>query len=144
MNTAMALMRINDFHMNIKEIGATGGGAHKFSSQWDNELGIRMAKQDEMDSLVAGMQFVLCDKYGECYTFKPSDWNPYRPRRQSCSNTEESNSADPDNSAETNPKSSSNSNVPDQWWASKKVRRDDVSSTYLSSAYPYLLVSIGT
>jgi type II pantothenate kinase len=33
-----------------------------------------MAKQDEMDSLVAGMQFVMSDIVGECYTFKPNDW----------------------------------------------------------------------
>jgi len=35
-----------------------------------------MAKQSEMDSLVAGMQFVMQDIVGECYTFKPSDWSP--------------------------------------------------------------------
>lgn len=76
MGNAMQLMLYNDFHLNIKEIGATGGGAHKFAEMWDSVLGINMSKQGEMDSLVAGMQFVLCDIDGECYTFKPCDWEP--------------------------------------------------------------------
>lgn len=74
MKNAMNLMRINNFHKNIKEIGATGGGAHKYANEWERDLGIGMAKQDEMDSLVAGMQFVMSDIAGECYTFKPNDW----------------------------------------------------------------------
>ena len=76
MNHAMNLMRYNNFHRNIKEIGATGGGAHKFADDWQKELGITMAKQNEMDSLVAGMQFMMQDIVGECYTFKPCDWTP--------------------------------------------------------------------
>lgn len=76
MNNAMNLMRINDFHLNIKEMGATGGGAHKYADHWDRELGINLNKQDEMDSLVAGMQFVMSDIARECYTFKPSNWTP--------------------------------------------------------------------
>ena len=77
MNHAMNLMRYNNFHRNIKEIGATGGGAHKYADDWQKELGITMAKQNEMDSLVAGMQFVMQDIVGECYTFKPCDWTPH-------------------------------------------------------------------
>ena len=76
MSHAMNLMRYNNFHRNIKEIGATGGGAHKFAQVWKSQLGITMAKQSEMDCLVAGMQFVMQDIVGECYTFKPSDWTP--------------------------------------------------------------------
>lgn len=74
MTNAMNLMRINNFHLNIKEIGSTGGGSHKFANDWERELGIIMKKQDEMDSLVAGMQFVMSDIVGECYTFKPINW----------------------------------------------------------------------
>lgn len=76
MGNAMNLMRYNNFHLHIKEIGATGGGAHKFAEMWETVLGITMVKQKEMDSLVAGMQFVLSDIDGECYTFKPCDWVP--------------------------------------------------------------------
>ena len=52
------------------------GGAHKYANDWERELGIVLTKQDEMDSLVAGMQFGISDISGECFTFKPSDWTP--------------------------------------------------------------------
>ena len=63
MDYAISLIRYSDFHRNIKEIGATGGGAHKFANDWNKELGINMAKQDEMDTLVAGMQFVMAGEF---------------------------------------------------------------------------------
>ncbi|KAL7530065.1 hypothetical protein ACHAXR_003287, partial [Thalassiosira sp. AJA248-18] len=123
MSNAMNLMRFNNFHLNIKEIGATGGGAHKYANDWDRELGIRMAKQDEMDSLVAGMQFVMADIVGESYTFKPN--------------------SDAKESLQREDRRSSEASRPrvDQWWTSKKVQRDNVMA---SNLYPYLLVSIGT
>lgn len=71
MESAMELIRINNLHLNIVEMGAAGGGAHKYAADWERVLGIRMVKQDELDSLVAGMQFVLTDVVGECYTFQP-------------------------------------------------------------------------
>ena len=176
MGNAMQLMLYNDFHLNIKEIGATGGGAHKFAEMWDSVLGINMSKQGEMDSLVAGMQFVLCDIDGECYTFKPCDWEPENaeqnldietptmvktqgaelkgqptisievpiPRKSSQpiptlkgsdASIERDNDAScvGENVDESRP-------VVDQWWTSKKVQREPVTS----DPYPYLLVSIGT
>lgn len=71
MENAMELIRANDLHLTICEMGATGGGAHKYAADWERELGIVMHKQDELDSLVAGMQFVLTTVIGECYTFRP-------------------------------------------------------------------------
>jgi pantothenate kinase len=68
---AMDLIRAHKLHHNIHEMGGTGGGAHKFASLWQQQLGIHMKKQDELDSLVAGMQFVLTTVIGECYTFRP-------------------------------------------------------------------------
>ncbi len=70
---AMDLIKSNNLHLDINQIGATGGGAHKYASRWDEQLGIKIAKQDELDSLVAGMQFILADVVGECYTFKPNE-----------------------------------------------------------------------
>ena len=114
-----------------------------------------MKKQDEMDSLVAGMQFVMSDIVGECYTFKPNDWKPESAKVEhdtsavngslrktpSQSNITCDNEANDDRLVD---------NVPsileepkpriDQWWTSKKVQRDNV----MCNAYPYLLVSIGT
>ncbi len=71
MMRAMDLIRTQKLHYNIHEMGGTGGGAHKFAAIWQQQLGIRMKKQDELDSLVAGMQFVLSTVIGECYTFRP-------------------------------------------------------------------------
>ena len=69
----MDLIKSNNLHLDISQIGATGGGAHKYATRWDEQLGIKIAKQDELDSLVAGMQFILADVVGECYTFKPNE-----------------------------------------------------------------------
>lgn len=115
-----------------------------------------MAKQDEMDSLVAGMQFVMSDIVGECYTFKPNDW-----KSESSTRSESDLSAvngslrkTPSQSSVVSDYESSSDmldNMPtileepkpriDQWWTSKKVQRDNVMGAH---AYPYLLVSIGT
>ena len=170
MHHAMNLIRYNDFHLNIKEIGATGGGAHKYANDWERELGINLTKQDEMDSLVAGMQFVMTDIVGECFTFKPSDWTPQPSADQdqvkdglsaesskqlrvdeisspesavTPGSTNESASPDPKELLHRNDSSTSEASWPrtDQWWTSKKVKRDNVTP---SNLYPYLLVSIGT
>jgi len=73
MMNAMHLIQSNQLNANIVEMGATGGGAHKYADMWEKNLGINMKKIDEMESLVAGMQFVLEDgnAIGESYTFKP-------------------------------------------------------------------------
>lgn len=87
----MDAMRHHKLHWTIAQVGATGGGAHKFANAVQRELGITMHKQDEMDSLVAGLQFVLAstaaaasppsaaaaaaseqeeEEKAECYTYK--------------------------------------------------------------------------
>ena len=71
MGEAMELFRSNNLHLNIREMGATGGGAHKFADTMERGLGIKMVKQEELGSLVAGMQFALQTVPGECYTFRP-------------------------------------------------------------------------
>mmetsp|Transcript_12706 Transcript_12706/g.27045 ORF Transcript_12706/g.27045 Transcript_12706/m.27045 type:complete len:668 (+) Transcript_12706:37-2040(+) len=141
MSHATNLMRYSQLHLNIKEMGATGGGAHKFADDWERELGIKMAKQDEMDSLVAGMQFVMADIIGECYTFKPNNWTPNGYNLDEY--VDESEDSDPKESLTRDASSSSEANRPrvDEWWTSKKVQRDNVVAAEM---YPYLLVSIGT
>jgi type II pantothenate kinase len=123
-----------------------------------------------MDSLVAGMQFVMTDIVGECFTFKPSDWTPQpsadqdqvdglsaesskQLRVDEISSPESAvtpgstnESASPDHAKELlhrNDSSTSEASRPrtDEWWTSKKVKRDNVTP---SNLYPYLLVSIGT
>ena len=113
------------------------------------------------------MQFTMTDIVGECYTFKPSDWTPGSiPQHQASVNglgrktpqrpmDEVSFSAD--NSSTTRNEENSDASEllhrvnssdsvnrqcgVDQWWTSKKVQRDNVTT---SNIYPYLLVSIGT
>ena len=154
MRNAMDLIRANNLHLNIREMGATGGGAHKFASQWEEELGITMQKQEELDSLVAGMQFVLSTVVGECYTF--------RPRRDAGSGQGSTHSASSENTGVSSPANSipdipptesddyffmDHDDTPpdkgkgDEWWWSRKVQRDAIS---FSSTYPYMLVTIGT
>lgn len=143
MVTAMDLIRNHNLHLNIREMGATGGGAHKFANVWERVLGIEMMKQEELDSLVAGMQFVLSTVVGECYTF--------RPRIRDCamppSNAQPSDHAsDGTNQQKAEENSDHDAEVKDEyqgddWWWSRKVQRDVVS---VSETYPYLLVNIGT
>jgi hypothetical protein len=39
----------------------------------DGKCKIAFLVKDELDSLVAGMQFILADIVAECYTFKPNE-----------------------------------------------------------------------
>lgn len=132
MENAMELIKYNKLHLNIFEMGGTGGGAHKFADLWKSELGISMQKQPELDSLVAGMQFVLSTVVGECYTFRPhkSDATNNGDERQT------SHISDPDSSSDETPPPQKNV---DEWWWSHKISRDSISD-----GYPYLVVTIGT
>ena len=182
MANAMELIRANDLHLTIREMGATGGGAHKYASEWDRMLGIQMIQQEELDSLLAGMQFVLSTVVGECYTFRPrknrsptdnndnngkppsgedagikrnasvdSDATPVAPSKEPPAEEEKQNpgpvpsnafSSEESDSEEGNDSDVSDSaSGTDEWWWSRKVQRDAIS---YSSAYPYLLVTIGT
>jgi len=147
MKNAMDLIRFNNLHMNIRNMGATGGGAHKFADIWEKELAIGMIKQDELDSLVAGMQFVLSTVVGECYTFRPkqepiaeapSDGERNEETEPSTSNSRSSNDNDNDNNNNNNKTDKKNPKL-ERW--TRKVQRDTIS---YSSAYPYMLVTIGT
>jgi pantothenate kinase len=123
-----------------------------------------MDKQDELDSLVAGMQFALSTVVGECYTFRPMHDAPERKSSSSLlpkaserkEDVEENGSSvllqlnesmgsdtEEEKEATTGSKTKSRdtkANV-DEWWWSRKVQRDSIS---YSSSYPYLLVTIGT
>ena len=131
MESAMDLIRSHKLHSSICEMGATGGGAHKYAPAWDRVLGIKILKEDELDSLVAGMQFVLSTVVGECYTFRPRIKRTGSNGKVSFSSSEESDSEGME----------ANDRKGDEWWWSRKVRRDAISP---SSTFPYLLVTIGT
>ena len=113
-------------------------------------MAIGMIKQDELDSLVAGMQFVLSTVVGECFTFRPKEDTKTDELSMSEENANvndtdmQQNISCPIQStldSETNNEESNGSKVYtlDRW--TRKVQRDTIS---YSSAYPYMLVTIGT
>ncbi|KAK9675570.1 hypothetical protein RND81_11G015800 [Saponaria officinalis] len=50
-------------------IKATGGGAHKFADLFSEKFGIKFDKEDEMDCLVAGANFLLKAVPREAFTY---------------------------------------------------------------------------
>jgi len=160
MPKAMKLIREYSLQINIGQMGATGGGAHKYANSFEKKLGIQMAAKGEMDSLVIGMQFVLSDVDGECYTFEPNE--DVSRKHEPTPNTEPTKShiapkVRPDSvvgghkdiSKEERSKamadecekvkSSARKNKREFW--TRKVKRDVVAK---SSSYPYMIVIIGT
>ena len=108
---------------------------------WEKELGIGMFKQDELDSLVAGMQFALSTVVGECYTFRPKQdsTTEQTTEKAESANTPSHPGSGPNESEQESVKSK-NKYKSAEWWT-RKVQRDSIS---YSSAYPYMLVTIGT
>ena len=158
LSRAMDLIREHELHWSIVKMGATGGGAHKYASDWKRILGIEIDKKDELDSMVAGMQFILADVVGECYTYKPNDQlrTEESSKRQSTSSSHDKNSTKIDTNGSCDKETTKSDNkkdalngdteVPqkpqlDQYWWSKKVKREFVAD---GKIYPYLLVMIGT
>ncbi len=164
----MNLMKSSNIHLDITKIGATGGGAHKYAERWDKQLGIKIDKQDELESLVAGMQFTLSDVIGECYTFSPRDMERLESKLSECSSISTTSVSGSDcitidespchNSAEYGSHTEPHEDFPkvtdheegrktkkihglDQYWWSRKVKRDFIID---KNSYPYLLVMIGT
>lgn len=140
MESAMDLIRSHKLHSSIVEMGATGGGAHKYAPAWERVLGIKILKEDELDSLVAGMQFVLSTVVGECYTFRPIIRKSSSSTGATKDGEQPSNSEDEPDSDET-VHDEADATKGDEWWWSRKVKRDAISP---SATYPYLLVTIGT
>ena len=103
-----------------------------------------MIKQDELDSLVAGMQFVLSTVVGECYTFRPKKDPKVEQDEEEINNqspqivtASDESKLDP----ETNQREQNKNKYKTSERWSRKVQRDTIS---YSSAYPYMLVTIGT
>lgn len=73
MVSAIKYVSSNALVENIRTIGCTGGGAHKFAGHFEEELGITFDKFDELMCLVRGMHFALNHFDDECYTYRKSD-----------------------------------------------------------------------
>ena len=61
---------------NIRTIGCTGGGAHKYAKEFEEQLGITFVQLDELGCLVRGMNFALTNVVGECYTYRNDSTSP--------------------------------------------------------------------
>ncbi|KAL5552871.1 hypothetical protein UlMin_040272 [Ulmus minor] len=79
-NDCLEFIQRNQLHLNGWEhngvpggekcvIKATGGGAYKFADLIKEKLGISLCKEDEMDCLVAGANFLLKTVHQEAYTY---------------------------------------------------------------------------
>ncbi|GBG24237.1 Pantothenate kinase 1 [Hondaea fermentalgiana] len=67
---AIQLLKKLEGH-NIRRVHATGGGAYKFSQLIKDELGIRLLKQDELETVVRGIIFTLLEHpNSECYSYE--------------------------------------------------------------------------
>mmetsp|Transcript_26256 Transcript_26256/g.39749 ORF Transcript_26256/g.39749 Transcript_26256/m.39749 type:complete len:595 (-) Transcript_26256:156-1940(-) len=141
MSSAMNLIRSNKLHSNIRAMGATGGGAHKYAPEWERVLGIKILKEDELDALVVGMQFVLSTVIGESYTFRPmTTKSKSNNTTDRCTKNMTKSENDPDSKSSHDDDENVQSKV-DEWSWTRKVKRDSISP---SETYPYLLVTIGT
>lgn len=58
-------------------INATGGGAHKFTSLFEQRLGLDISKLDEMECLVAGANFLLRAVRDEAFTYRNKEGRQY-------------------------------------------------------------------
>lgn len=61
-----------------RSIMATGGGAHKYESFLEKELGVKLVKKDEMECLIRGLNFLALHIPNEAfsYNFKESSSEP--------------------------------------------------------------------
>ncbi|KAL0226831.1 hypothetical protein P9112_014155 [Eukaryota sp. TZLM1-RC] len=64
-------IKTNSLHSLLHSIPATGGGAHKFNDLITKELTVPVTIHDEMDSLVAGLNFFLNEDYKELFQYFP-------------------------------------------------------------------------
>ena len=147
---------------NIRTIGCTGGGAHKYAKEFEEQLGITFLQLDELGCLVRGMNFALTNVVGECYTYrndasapiipiKSPDTSPKRNDHTATnnSNTNHNNEDDRKDSKGGEEHMKGEENVKDEGW-----RRDVKEHTYkvtmphemfvTNELFPYLVVNIGS
>lgn len=128
---------------NIRTIGCTGGGAHKFAGHFEEELGITFDKFDELMCLVRGMHFALNHFEDECYTYRKSDEEDDAAaaamRREKKIPTKSSDTG-------LRPIEEEEESVSEQRWrrdTKEYTRRVTLHFDTLSS-FPYLVVNIGS
>jgi type II pantothenate kinase len=70
-HTMGAIRMLENVQHNISRVHATGGGSYKYSKLVKDKLGIRMLKQDELQTVVRGIIFTLLEHPDSaCFTYK--------------------------------------------------------------------------
>uniref|UniRef100_A0A1B6CCW4 pantothenate kinase n=1 Tax=Clastoptera arizonana TaxID=38151 RepID=A0A1B6CCW4_9HEMI len=67
MNNFLALAKSKGMASLVTTVCATGGGAFKFEAEFMKEVNMKLAKCDELDSLIRGMLFIEGTNPRECY-----------------------------------------------------------------------------
>ncbi|KAF5276058.1 hypothetical protein FQA39_LY00854 [Lamprigera yunnana] len=67
MGNFLILARSKGIATLVTTVCATGGGAYKFEQDFKTEVNMKLAKFDEFDSLIKGMQYVDAHNPTECY-----------------------------------------------------------------------------
>eukprot|EP01135_Chromosphaera_perkinsii_P000675 Nk52_evm3s148 gene=Nk52_evmTU3s148 len=78
LGTSQPFIDVDEEPVYIKNILATGGGAHKFLHKLESELGIPVVRGDEMKSIVNGCTFLLRQIPHETFTYTKGESQPYR------------------------------------------------------------------
>eukprot|EP00124_Ichthyophonus_hoferi_P001854 Ihof_evm11s109 gene=Ihof_evmTU11s109 len=65
----------------VSTITATGGGSYKYRELLQRELGVKVEREDEMESVVAGANFLLREIPEEAFTYTRSNERPVKFQR---------------------------------------------------------------
>jgi len=157
MGRAIDLIFANGLHNNVRQFGCTGGGAHKFASEFLEKLDVQMVKYDEMDCLVRGLQFVVNSVVSEFFTYHSSPDNGLTLQRVDSdleteffldtSRHSEENEGNEEESKEKQTRKMMRQRQNTKLLG-KKMQRDYRHKIHRPNTvlekYPYLVVSIGT
>lgn len=134
-------------------IRGTGGGAHKFSKLFKDKLGISITKDDEMECLVTGLNFLVKEIPNEVFTYDEKR-NPAFQHYEIKSPESSTNSIVASEISSLNTSDNENDNKKDNIKKPKldkgveiKENNDELSSSNNSSNQydkPYLIVNIGS
>ena len=129
MMDAIKLLNSAAITENIRSIGCTGGGAHKYAQEFSDQLDIDFVQLDELKCLVRGMNYALSNIPNECYTYRL--------------HSEVDIKTSP-------PPSPPSSNTPEEKWRkdikeyTKKVSLPYESYKSNHHSFPYLIINIGS
>ena len=58
---------------NVRTIACTGGGAHKYAAEVEEQVAVSFDQIDELSCLIRGMHFALTNVEEECYTYRKEE-----------------------------------------------------------------------